>query len=264
MYIVADIGGTNMRIAAVTENELGVIRKVPTPQDPEEGIAQFAALVREISGGETITAVSGDIAGAVSDAGVISDARNLRRWEGTNIVEALSSTLGVPVYMINDAALVGLGEATKGAGIGAKALMYITVSTGVGGAWIVDGNISASGGIASMKVDGNEIEDLISGTAVKKRFGVDPRELDSIEKRNELADLLAKILYVIQQAWPSDTIVLGGSMIVGVNPIPLERVQTSLRTMFLGETQVPTVKMAELGDLGGLWGGIARIRQLQS
>ncbi|MEK7156370.1 MAG: ROK family protein [Patescibacteria group bacterium] len=260
MHIVCDIGGTNMRVAATSPDTLGEIKKVPTPKDPSEGIAKFVELAHGLAGSEQIPAVAGCVAGSVSDEGVVSDARNLRAWEGTNIVRELSAALDVPVRIVNDAALAGLGEATAGAGRGVKSLAYITVSTGVGGGWIVDGKIAAAGGIAGIKINGTDLEDLVSGTAVTKKFGISPKDLDSLEERNKLADTLAEGLRVVCERWSPDTIVLGGSMIVGVNPIPVPRVQESLDKL-LADGKSPVIKMAELGDNGGLWGGLALLKQ---
>lgn len=261
MYIVADIGGTNMRVAAATPDSLGEIKKVPTPKDSGEGIAQFAALARECAGSEKITAVAGCVAGSVSDEGVISDARNLRAWEGTNIVQKCSEALDAPAHIVNDAALAGLGEAYAGAGKGAASLAYITVSTGVGGGWIVGGKIAAAGGIAGIKIGDADLEDLVSGTAVTKKFGIHPKDLDSLEERNKLADILAEGLCIVTLQWLPEVIVLGGSMIVGVNPIPIPRVQESLHKLLAAYPKQPVIKMAELGDNGGLWGGIALLKQ---
>ncbi len=260
MQIVTDIGGTNMRVAAVTEDALGDIKKVPTPKNPAEGIAALIALARECAHDGNISAIAGCVAGSVSDEGVISDARNLRAWEGMNIAQQLSSAIGAPVRVVNDAALAGLGEAYRGAGKGAKSLAYVTVSTGVGGGWIVDGNIAAAGGVASIKIKGTDLEDLVSGTAVTKKFGIHPKDLDSIEERNALADTLAEGLRVVVERWSPQIIVLGGSMIVGVNPIPIARVQESLSKL---SPKPPVIKMAELGDNGGLWGALALLREMK-
>ena len=261
MYIVADIGGTNMRVATASADSLGEIKKVPTPKNPSEGIATFVALARECARGEKITALAGCVAGNVSDEGVISDAHNLRAWEGTNIVQELSGALGVPVRIVNDAALAGLGEAYAGAGRGTSALVYITVSTGVGGGWIVDGKIAAAGSVANIKVGEIDLEDLVSGTAVTKKFGIHPKDLDSLEERNKLAEALAEGLRVVTLRWSPETIVLGGSMILGKNPIPISRVQESLNKLLPQYPKPPLIKMAELGDNGGLWGGIALLKQ---
>ncbi len=129
-FIVFDIGGTNMRVAAATLDTLGEIRKVPTPKNPEEGIVQLAQLAREL--GNSFTAAGGDIAGRVSEEGVLSDARNLPVWNGVNVTRKISEALGVPAQVYNDAIVVGLGEARVGAGKGQARVAYITVSTGVG------------------------------------------------------------------------------------------------------------------------------------
>ncbi len=255
MQIVTDIGGTNMRVSSVREGTLGNIKKVPTPKLPPLGIAMLAQLARDCAGSEKITAVAGCIAGDVGDDGVISGARNLRAWEGTNIIRAISETLDAPAKLLNDAGVVGLGELHSGAGKGANKLAYVTVSTGVGVAIIIDGAVVATGSRARIMLDGVDIEDLISGTAVMKKFGVHPKDLDSLEERERLADTLAEGLRVIVHNWSPDTIVLGGSMIVGKNPIPLERVQESLYSALMGSK--PRIKMAELGDNGGLWGGLS-------
>ena len=55
--------------------------------------------------------------------------------------------------------------------------------------------------------------------------------------------------------------ILGGSMIVGINPIPIARVQETLDNFFVNNTKRPVLKKAELGDNGGLWGGITLLRQ---
>lgn len=257
MYIVCDIGGTNMRVAAVVDEVLGEVKKVPTPKNPKEAIAQFVMLAHECAHEETIIAVAGCVAGMVSDEGVISDARNLREWEGMNIVKELSEALGIPVHIVNDAALAGLGEASAGAGKGARRLAYVTVSTGVGGGLIVDGKIAEAGGIAGIKIGDTDLEDIVSGTAITKKFGIHPKDLESVDERNKLADTLAVGLRTVTEKWSPDTIVLGGSMIVGMNPIPLPRVQESLSKLL---AKSPAIKMAELADNGGLRGAMTILK----
>ena len=260
MYIVCDIGGTNMRVAATSGDTLGEIKKVPTPKDPLEGGATLAALARECAQGEAVSALVGGIAAdRISESGEISGATNLRAWEKINVVRSLSDLLGAPVKLVNDTAAIGVGEAYFGAGRGSSNFSYITVSTGVGGALIRDGKIADAGGFTEVKIDGVTLEDLVSGTAVTKKFGISPKDLDSLEERNKLADLLAEGLRIVAERWSPDTVVLGGSMIVGVNPIPIPRVQDTLNKLLTEKS--PLIKMAELGDNGGLWGGLALLRQ---
>ncbi len=249
-FIVFDIGGTNMRVATATLEALGDIKKVPTPKSAEEGIAQLSQLAKELGG--TFTAAGGDIAGRVSAEGVLSDARNLSAWNGVNVVESISVVLGVPVRAYNDAIVVGLGEAHVGAGKGFSQVAYVTVSTGVGGAFITEDNLAMSPLLGDLILSSGDLESQISGTAIQKKFGIHPKDLDSLEERNKLADILAHGLSELNEAWKPDVFVLGGSMIVGKNPIPLVQVTKTLSELV---QTPPVIKMAALGDNGGLEGG---------
>src|SRR5262245_4711604 len=126
MNIAFDIGGTKMRVAIARGTTLGEIRKIPTPQDPEEGIATLARIAREMAGEIPIEAMGGCVSGTVTD-GEISDARNLKMWEGTNLTKRLMRAFKVPVAVVNDAGAAGLGEANAGAGQGASVVGYLTI-----------------------------------------------------------------------------------------------------------------------------------------
>ena len=249
--MVFDIGGTSMRAAAVEGEVLGEIRKVSTPQEPKEGLATLFSIIREFDG--SITAITGDFAGRVRN-GIIDQATNLPRWNGVHIEEEISNEFRVPTHVVNDAILVGFGEKNRGAGRGFSDVAYLTVSTGVGGALIRVPDLANSPLLGSEFPELKpRLESQISGTAVTKKFGVHPKELHSLDERNKLADILADGIVEISAVWKPDVFVLGGSMIVGTNPIPLERVEERLRTRGVS---LP-VKMAELGDIGGLYGALA-------
>jgi len=254
MYIVFDIGGTNMRIAGVEDGVLGEVHKVLTPKNPDEGISTLVSIAKEIAGKKVIDAGGGDVAGSVAADGKIFDAKNLPQWEGIGIARELSERFGAPVRVANDCVVVGLGELEHGAGKGFSDIVYITVSTGVGGAHVVSDDILRSPVLAD-DVDQlkEKLEEQISGTAVQKKFGIEPKNLDSLDERNKLADILAQGLKEIIEAWPCEAVILGGSMITGINPIPLERVSATLSSLM---PNPPVIKMAELGDSGGLHGGM--------
>jgi predicted NBD/HSP70 family sugar kinase len=245
MNIVFDIGGTNMRVAAAQNGELGEIRKVPTPKDPKEGVALFIQIAHELSG-TVVGALGGGIAADYIHDGVLSGATNLPQWNGINLVQQLTAALNASVAIVNDTVAAGLGEKMKGAGKGYGRVAYMTVSTGVGAACIGDDPME-SPILREVELSIGHLEPQISGTAVRKKFGIDPKDLNSLDERSELADILAAGLGEIAEAWRPDVFVIGGSMIVGVNPIPLERVREKF-------SAVP-VRMAELGDNGGLIGG---------
>lgn len=257
--IAFDIGGTSMRIALVAAEGLGEVQKAATPQDPKEAIALFASLAEKAAAGERVERVAGGIRGLVVDGVFLKD-KALPAWEGTHLVGEISHALGAPVLMLHDAAVAGLGEVHYGAAVGSAICVYITVSTGVGGGRIVEGRIDRTTynpEIGRQRIEGGELEDLVSGTAVERKFGIHPKDLESEEERNKLADILAIGLFNSTLHWSPDTFVLGGSMIVGVNPIPLARVSESLQKLLTMYPAAPAVKMGTLGDSAGLHGGRA-------
>jgi glucokinase len=76
-----------------------------------------------------------------AEAGIISDSPNLPGWRDVPICRHLEEKLGVPTVLENDATAAALGEHVFGAGRGCRHMVYITVSTGIGGGLIIDGKL---------------------------------------------------------------------------------------------------------------------------
>lgn len=115
--------------------------------------------------------------------GVILSPPNLPGWNNVPLRDILHKHFDRPIYIENDAHAAGLGEYLFGAGRGCKHIVYLTVSTGIGGGVIIDGKIveGASGTAAElghMTIDwqggrcacGNIgcLEYLASGTAIAR------------------------------------------------------------------------------------------------
>ncbi len=79
--------------------------------------------------------------------GLIIETPNLP-FRNTPLRKLLEERLGVTTYVSNDADLAGLAEYTRGAGRGARTMIYMTISTGVGGGVVVDGKPLIAGGLA--------------------------------------------------------------------------------------------------------------------
>ncbi len=260
-----DIGGTTTKVACVEDERLCFTESYPTPKDPEEGIRLLVEHIKKLTADGGVRAVCGGVPGTVED-GVLVFAPNLPEWNGTPVAKMLSDALGgVPVTLLNDAELVGLGEYHYGAGKGFTNMLYVTVSTGVGGAHIVNGHIERGQyniELGHQNVDGEELENLISGTAVFKKYGIHPKNLTDISILNSLADTLAKGLYDSVLHFSPEAIVLGGSMITGNNAIPVERVRETLEELVRQYyPTAPEVKKASLDIRGGLYGAMAYLQR---
>ena len=183
MYIVADIGGTKTRVAASRDLESCDEPTIfETPKEYENGIKSLKEVAELLTGGEKIQGVCIGVPGVVSeDYGALLTAPNLQGWMNKPLAQDLGKLFDAKVHLENDTALCGLGEAMKGAGVGAHVLIYMTVSTGVGGVRIVNGVIDSPSHSAEIGYQYINIGDhlqrfsnLISGRAIEERFGKKP------------------------------------------------------------------------------------------
>lgn len=257
-----------------------------TPADFEDGLKMVEKIGRELTrelekrGGKNsaepkLIGIAGGIAGPLSkDKKSLAKSPNLPDWVAKPLSFKLQKIFGAPVFLENDAVLAGLGEATAGAGRGASIVAYITVSTGVGGARIVDGKIDEKTigfepGHQIIDADktiipdarGKMFEDYISGTAVLHETGKKPKEVKDPEYWNEMARLLAYGLNNTIVHWSPDVVVLGGSMITGDPAIPIPETERHLRSILKIYGEIPKLKMAQLGESGGLYGALEYLKQ---
>lgn len=279
MYILFDIGGTKMRVvAADREKFLGEPVVVSTPGDFNEGIDTLKRIIDNIqrdlaTKNRAITAIVGGIAGPLNpERTSLVRSPNLGGWVNHDVKSALHTAYNVPVEIENDAALVGLGEAHFGSGRGKSVVAYLTVSTGVGGARIVDGKIDrASLGFEPghqvidpdntlcPTCEGNDLEAYVSGTSIEKRFGVKPYEIHDDAVWDELAKFLAYGLNNTIVHWSPDIVVIGGSMMKEIG-IPIPAVRKHLAQILKIFPEGPLIEKAQLGDFGGLYGSLAYAR----
>jgi predicted NBD/HSP70 family sugar kinase len=266
MYLLFDIGGTHMRLAVA--NNLKRIQKekiVPTPKDFHVGMRSFEKASRELTQGGRIQAIAGGLPGSFDTRKtMIVHATNLKGWEQKPFTKTLGRLFKAPVYLENDAAFAGLGEAVFGAGKKKKIVAYLTVSTGVGGVKIVNQTIDANafGFEPTYQIidqAGNHLGSYISGKAIEKRYHKQAQFLPATI-RNSLARSLAVGLNNIIVLWSPEIIILGGPLILGKNPIPLQRAKQELKRVYQAFAKAPEIVTAKLGDQPGLYGAMAYLR----
>ncbi len=73
-------------------------------------------------------------------------------WDEVHVASALERRFGVPVFVENDCKLAALAEAHFGAGLGARSLFYVTLGTGVGGGFVLDGRILQLGDLGEAEI----------------------------------------------------------------------------------------------------------------
>lgn len=154
-----DIGGTKLALGVgdaagfAATGRLGHIIKEPIPGtgEPEIVIARVLELVRDLSrdpsnggpvAGEPIGAIGISIGGPLDHrSGTVLNFPHLPGWRNIPLRTLLSEGLGAPALLDNDANLGALAEHRFGAGRGMSSMVYLTISTGIGGGVIVDGRL---------------------------------------------------------------------------------------------------------------------------
>ncbi len=186
-YITVDLGGTHIRAAVYHPGNTRPIKhkKIHTRAPKSTIFKRILALIESIwPEDETIAAIGVASPGPLNpQSGVILATPNIPEWENFPLGPKLTEYFGAPVYVENDATLAALGEWRYGAGQGHHHVLYLTISTGIGGGVIshnhlLQGFHGLAGELGHVTVlpDGplcscgkrGHLEALASGTAIAR------------------------------------------------------------------------------------------------
>lgn len=269
MYLVFDTGGTKMRMAFSADGRaLEEPLIFPTPQNFAEAMQIIAKNAKTLANGRSIQAVAGGFPGPLNeDNSIILNAPNMPGWVGQPLKAELEKIIDAPAFLENDTTMVGLGEIHKGAGRGYEIVVYITVSTGIGGKRFVNGQIEPSAfgyepGHQIIEIDGfacncglkGHLEGLASGNGVRRRYGKAPETIKDPAVWRQVSRYLAAGLNNTTMFWSPHCLVLGGSM---MRDLPIPQIESDMRALGSVFKSFPVLKLAQLGDTGGLEGALA-------
>ena len=285
-----DIGGTKIA-AGVVDADGGVHGFVTAPSDPESssGVERLFELGRRsiAESGLDVDAVGIGCGGPLdSENGVLIAPLHLPGWMDVPIAELAAEAFGRPAVLDNDATAGAAGEHRYGAGRGTHAMVYLTISTGVGGGVVLDGAVqrgrSGNGGeLGHVTVDWHGrrcrgcgrrgcLEAYCSGTSIAERAveaGMDDgvtaadvaqaaRAGNEIASRvwDETCEALACGLTSIANLFEPEVIVLGGG-VVRTGEQLLAPVRTSVAEQMIGPSV--SIVAAASGDAVGVVGAAA-------
>jgi len=190
--LAVDLGGTKI-VAAVVTPTGKILPRSSCLTLADKGPAAVIDRLISVAGSAVDRAKlkTADLDGvAIAAAGILDTARgvvttspNLPGWRNVHLRDIVAERLNVATCLVNDASVAALGEHRFGVGKGLANLIYLTVSTGIGGGIIVDGKLyegtdGCAGELGHMVIDaqgpkcncGNYgcLEVLASGTAMAK------------------------------------------------------------------------------------------------
>ena len=204
-------------------------------------------------------------------------------WENVPLTDIVSERLRLPALLENDANAAAYGEYRLGAGRGAKALAYVTVSTGVGCGVVIDGNI-LSGAHESAGEVGHLIirrggrlcacgrkgclETYASGTAIAREASKilpdpDAKKAAALARAGDArfqdvfaraGDALGVGVAAIKQLIDVDRVVLGGSVTAAYDLFAPALVRRVRESSYWSDRPEAWLRMAQWGADCGLYG----------
>ena len=145
-----DVGGTNIKVG-LFDKDMQMVKSLKTLTDKEleadRMIDLLASLVRQLMAEAGVSADNVRGVGAAFPSfidyenGYVVETSNILSLNDLPARDLLSERLGLPVYLENDANAAALAEHQLGAGKGHEHLVYVTISTGIGGALILNGKL---------------------------------------------------------------------------------------------------------------------------
>ncbi|MCP4180292.1 MAG: ROK family protein [bacterium] len=232
IYIGLDIGGTKFMAASYDENYNELKRvKYPTPLGLNDGIDLLHKMISEVYENNKILGIGAAIGGPLDvEKGIVSPLHQ-HKWRDIPLKEIMEGKWNVPFYVDVDTNVAALGEYHIG-GYKEKYFLYVTISTGMGGGYLVDGiiyeakchpevghqtvnfrcklpeNINCECGVDDC------LEAIVSGNGIRRIYGKPAEQLNE-DEWDEVAYNLGQGLRNIAAILAPELIVLGGGVSVG-------------------------------------------------
>ena len=272
LVLAVDLGGTKLRVAIISNQGQIMAREyylTSASDGPELIIDRMLSVMDHLlrvedTDSSQLSSISLAAAGAIDcENGVITSSPNLPGWHNISLRDIVKQKYGIETFLLNDASAAALGEYHFGAGKGVNNLIYLTVSTGIGGGIIINGELycgvsGSAGEIGHTTIDVNGpvcncgnigcLEMLASGKAVAReairRIGGGERSSLIEIVGGKIADITAEKVYLAAQDGDSLAleVIYQAATYLGVGMV-------NLANIFNPEMIVVGGGMAKMGDL---------------
>jgi glucokinase len=261
MILGIDVGGTKTLLGAFdSTGKLERTHRSLTSANYDDFLNTLAQDVRNFTAGENISSISIAMPGSIDRTANKVISMGHRPWKNIDVANDLKHKLSFDgaVHIENDAKLAGLGEAQTYKEY--STVVYITISTGIGTALIVDRRldphfVNSEGGFMLIADEGKLTawDTAASGAAFQRRYGHLASEVNDPHIWKEYSKLLAPGFSAIIALINPDVIITGGGL-----GVQLEKYQAPL-TQILDSVsspiqKLPVFKPAQYGENSVLYG----------
>lgn len=275
VLIGLDIGGTKIMVASA-DRDGNILRRTRTPTSTSlaEDLANINKMIVEVAGEGKIAGMGAAIGGPLDwENGIVSPLHQ-PDWRSVPLKALMEERWGCPFQVDVDTNVAAVGEYRWG-GNHAKRFLYLTLSTGMGGGFLIDGQIYRGQNGAHPEVGHQSIpfrcsnpeavqcecgvpdclEALVSGNGIRRIYGKSAELLDQKEWE-EVAYNLGQGLRNMASFYAPDVIRIGGGVAVGGGET---FIQTARKVMedHLKLVPAPEVTLSRLGYDTALRGAIA-------
>ena len=275
-FIGLDIGGTKFLVAA-TDRAGTILRsaQVPTPQNLEEGLTLLKTMARDVAAGATVEAIGASCGGPMDPFKGIVSPLHQPEWLQVPLREMFESEFRCPFRVEVDTDAAVLAEYRFGPERPGR-LLYLTLSTGMGGGFLINGEIyRGEGGVhpeaghqaipyrlrnhtgpvrCSCGAEGC-LEELVSGNGICRLYGKKAEQLGD-EEWAEVGHNLGMGLRNLAVLYAPNVVVLGGGVVTGSGPRFLPTAEKVMREG-LRLVPPPRLTVSSLGYHTALLGAIA-------
>ena len=275
VYIGLDIGGTKIMVAAA-DRAGNILRRARTGTSTslEEDLANINRMITEVAEEDRIMGMGAAIGGPLDwERGIVSPLHQ-PAWRNISLKAIMEEKWDCPFHVDVDTNVAALGEYRWG-GISAKRFLYLTLSTGMGGGLLIDGEIYRGQKGAHPEVGHQSIpfrssnasavqcecgipdclEALVSGNGIRRIYGKPAEELSKGEW-DEVAYNLGQGLRNMAALYAPDLIRIGGGVAVGGGNDFIQKAKMVMEE-HLKLVPAPQVELSHLGYDTALRGAIA-------
>ncbi len=275
IFVGLDIGGTKFMVAAA-DQEGNILRRVRTATSTslEADLENINRMIQEVAAEDEILGIGAAIGGPLDwEKGIVSPLHQ-PAWQNVPLKSMMEERWNCPFQVDVDTNVAALGEYRWG-GLDASRFLYLTLSTGMGGGFLVDGKIYRGQNGAHPEVGHQSIhfrcsnpsavrcecgvpdclEALVSGNGIRRIYGKRAEALNS-EEWEEVAYNLGQGLRNIATLYAPEVIRIGGGVAVGGGESFISKVRDVMEE-HLRLVPAPRVELSQLGYDTALRGSIA-------
>jgi glucokinase len=275
VFIGLDIGGTKIMVAAA-DREGNILRRARTATSTslEEDLTNINNMIAEVAAGDQIMGMGAAIGGPLDwEQGIVSPLHQ-PAWRNVPLKAIMEERWNCPFHVDVDTNVAAIGEYRWG-GVTARRFLYLTLSTGMGGGFLIDGKIYRGQDGAHPEVGHQSIhfrcsnppavqcecgapdclEALVSGNGIRRIYDKSAETLNAKEWE-EVAYNLGQGLRNLAALYAPDVISIGGGVAVGGGESFI-RAASRVMEEHLKLVPAPHVSLSLLGYDTALRGAIA-------